>query len=154
MHGSLARLIITSLAAIGLFLTAAPGTASATTVVNTVVDSQTGRCLDSNFNGNVYTLPCNGGSYQDWYLPNNTPQTINFQTGRCLDSNYNGNVYTLPCNGGNYQNWYFSPFDGTIVDFQTGRCLDSNYNGNVYTLPCNGGSYQAWHLEDIIIPGT
>ncbi|MGH3693498.1 MAG: RICIN domain-containing protein [Pseudonocardiaceae bacterium] len=69
-----------------------------------IVDHKTGRCLDSNDNGNVYTLECNGGDYQKWYSGGDG--TIrDKKTGRCLDSNDNGNVYTLECNGGDYQKW-------------------------------------------------
>jgi chitinase len=71
--------------------------------VNTIVDAQTGFCLDSNYAGQVYTGSCNGGNFQNWQFFGNTIRDR--QTGRCLDSNYAGQAYTLPCNGGNYQNW-------------------------------------------------
>jgi len=70
-----------------------------------ISDGQTGRCLDSNYAGNLYTNPCQapGNTYQTWWPAGQA--LFDGATGRCLDSNYAGNAYTLPCNGGPFQLW-------------------------------------------------
>lgn len=79
-----------------------------------------GVCLDSNADGDVYMLACNGGDYQKWIVTrtrNSPPRHVeirNLATGRCLDAkdspraNYE-TVYTLGCNGGGYQRWSDMP---------------------------------------------
>lgn len=63
-------------------------------------------CLDSDHQGRVYTIPCNGGDFQLWRMSASPTLTIvNHATSRCLDSNEAGQVYTLPCNGGQFQRW-------------------------------------------------
>ena len=128
---------------------AAPGRAMAQPAT-TMVDLSTLLCLDSNYHGDAYTGPCNGGNYQRWELnPASYPNgytIVDAQTQRCLDSNTSGSLYTLPCNGGNFQVWVMSdgPSPNTFRDLSTGFCLDSNANDSAYTLGCNGGNYQRW----------
>ncbi|WP_213453687.1 RICIN domain-containing protein [Rhizomonospora bruguierae] len=129
----------------------------------------TGRCLDSNAAGNVYTLPCNlpvgSNRYQTWE-PIFTKkidgfdliQLKNVATGRCLYFYPGTSVYTtLPCPGANNLTsvaagvyWFVEGTPWYQVRFESfgglGRCLDSNSNGNVYGLGCNSGGYQFWRF--------
>lgn len=130
------------------------------------MDSATGRCLDSNAAGKVYTTnPCQapGNHYQEWVVTDYefaiepgswiyVDQIRNLATGRCLDSNTAGQLYTTsPCQtpGNYYQLWYSveGPSSGNTLkwmNYQTGRYLDSNTAGSAYASDPNGGDFQNW----------
>jgi serine/threonine-protein kinase len=48
------------------------------------VNVSTQFCLDSNGNGHVYTLGCNGGNHQNWTVSGQ--RLINVSTGKCLSA--------------------------------------------------------------------
>lgn len=123
-----------------------------------VVNVATGRCLDSDALGRVYTLGCNGGRYQDWYVGQeaNWRELVNAVTSRCLEPNFFGTVVTLNCTSSNRNpTFVVLPAGGTgryflmaISGASAGSCLDSNGAGNVYMASCNNGDYQRWRLPD------
>ncbi|KND28198.1 hypothetical protein IQ63_33835 [Streptomyces acidiscabies] len=82
-----------------LFMSTTP--ASAYVGENFLRNWETGRCLDADNTGSIYTLPCQqGNAYQTWepnYIRHSTydmVQVKNKATGRCLH-----------VNGGGYQKW-------------------------------------------------
>lgn len=109
----------------------------------------TGRCLDANAAGQVYTSPCGPADnpFQHWAYDGR--HLVQQATGRCLDSNFSSAVYTSPCGPADnpYQSWYPSTgANAGPVDLATRRILDSNAAGQVYTsVPSTGfNPYQNW----------
>jgi serine/threonine-protein kinase len=135
-----------------------PSSPSTTTSVlgsGKLIDHKTGRCLDSNSRGRVYTLPCNGGRYQIWD-ETSAGELMNSETGLCLQGGMDRvHVRTTTC--GHTAGWEFGNVPdnapvgtGTLTDGAydvPGQlfALDSNYSGHVYEGPTNDGPYQLWH---------
>jgi Cytolethal distending toxin A/C domain len=122
---------------------------------------QTGRCLDSNAAGSVYTNPCQSGNgYQTWrviyfgHTDYDIVQIRDVATGHCLWRD-NGNPIAAPCPADTAPNvggtlWRAVGSSWNLVNltdpYADHPCLDSNYAGSVYILGCNGGGYQNWKL--------
>ncbi|MBB5803323.1 serine/threonine-protein kinase [Saccharothrix ecbatanensis] len=132
-----------------------PAASAATIAVNeqiTVLRSwATGRCLDNNFAGNVYTLPCqSGNNFQDWHLipiPSLGRWLVrNPATGMCLATNRPGAIYTTACIHNWTMHWDIREREPRVYVFRApvaGQCLDSDRVGNAYTHVC-GSNFQDW----------
>lgn len=122
---------------------------AAQAVIKTFINSVTGRCLQSNAGGNVWTQSCNGSNFQRWVVQpvsGNIKSLKNVATGRCL-SNLGGVISTKPCNPGNPQKWRRIPQANNTVSLQnvaTGRCLSSTPVGQVITPACSASNFQKW----------
>lgn len=156
---------VSSVAIAAVALTAAfsaPASATSWYGAYTLKSKATGRCLDSNYSGDTYALPCNGGKYQSWFLDSESASNLGFedsQTTLCLVADgYTGSLVstsTGPCATtlGSWIGIQNSDGTWTFKSFLSGTlCLDSNTNGNgnnvgaVYADTCNGGNYQHFYV--------
>ncbi|GAA4197819.1 RICIN domain-containing protein [Microbispora amethystogenes] len=128
----------------------------------------TGRCLDSNWDGAVYTLPCapNGtNAHQMWepllqYRDGVNPDIVvlrNDATGRCLARiNSTGELRTIvECDDNDSYatvEWYAQGSSWKRVIFShwygnTSYAVDSNFTGGAYAQAWNGGLRQQWNFK-------
>ncbi|MEU4640345.1 hypothetical protein [Micromonospora sp. NPDC023814] len=173
-HRVLAFVVALMVGAFSAITVASPAQAWFITA-NMVRNLQTGWCLDSNWAGDVYTLPCSlpmgTNPHQVWEvhgvmsgLSDPVVQLKNKATGRCLDTIYGDNPRTVTLDGHYcptgvtntlppayvWRTFFFATGSKwNSVQFKsymsTSYCLDSNY-GDVYSFHCNGGNWQNWKL--------
>ncbi|WP_206506629.1 RICIN domain-containing protein [Streptomyces chrestomyceticus] len=146
------------LAAACMSLVAAPSAYAADPILgraSTVVNQQTGRCLDSDLQGNVYTKSCTvNNPYQQW-VPRGAATEFrleNVRTGLCLAAISDTEVRALRCAPNYYpQTWSFISDGGSNalmnqkISEAVSVALDSDDKGNAYLkLRTLHNRYQSW----------
>ncbi|MFF5393070.1 ricin-type beta-trefoil lectin domain protein [Streptomyces sp. NPDC013012] len=152
--------IVAALAAVCASIALAPPAQAAEPIfghANVLVNEQTGRCLDSDTAGNVYTKECRWANpYQQWVpsIPSGSGRMLlrNVQTGLCLTAVNSTSVRTMVCPSNRYY-----PMEWGLVSaagrqsLENGNSptlpvvLDSDNDGKVYLRPpTNLNRYQSW----------
>lgn len=124
-----------------------------------IIDTYTGWCLDSDYNGSIATRACNGGNFQTWQVTpgasNGSPPMVikDVATGLCLGAGSTW-AYTQTCNGSSSQNWAqsSSPWNSYSFNVQNknapGKCVGTDaYSGLAGLWPCSTHPDQVWHWE-------
>lgn len=140
----------------------APAEAADYVGVNVLRNVQTGRCLDSDFQGRVYTSPCNTAvSNQFWeplfrgHIGGYDNVTLkNAATGRCLAYYWSGKIeMSIQCDEDptwNSENTFYAVGSGwsNVVFAAAGpsgmMAIHSNYAGDVIPAKANYGNWQSW----------
>ncbi|GAA2690684.1 hypothetical protein GCM10010412_080410 [Nonomuraea recticatena] len=116
--GRTALAIAAAAALTAAMVTPSQADASAATYF-TLKNQDSGLCLDSNLNGSVYTMRCNGGHYQQWRFVDGqtTRQKLykNRATGLCLINYMQNGVETGTCDATWWKQNWDSYSDGRIV---------------------------------------
>nr|WP_240956531.1 ricin-type beta-trefoil lectin domain protein [Micromonospora sp. HNM0581] len=139
-----------------------PSPAKALPGENYLRNWRTGRCLDANDRGYVYTLPCSmpvkSNRYQLWRpihqgsLDGRDLVILqHVKTGNCVQANTGGFTALSQCNSAQSTQWKVAGgsdwYQVTLVNRFSGQCLDGNVQGSVYGHACIAGNgYQQWRL--------
>ncbi|MFH9044523.1 RICIN domain-containing protein [Streptomyces sp. NPDC017966] len=162
------RTVVSGLAAVlgasAMLLAGVPGSASAAdagtqAVGNQYKNEKTELCLDSDYQGNVYTKDCAGDKhnpYQQWNVYTIPPVWLdtfiisNVQTNRCLETGSGDSLRTAPCTWSSSQQWTKTTYNGAwiIKNVYNGRALDSDHAGQAYTSTFGvGNPYMRWFQQ-------
>ncbi|MFG2617543.1 RICIN domain-containing protein [Streptomyces sp. NPDC048507] len=141
-----------ALAALGTVLIATPAVANPDPgFPQNIRNEQTGRCLDSDQAGKVYTNPCTANNpYQQWISVNlGTDYYFSFKnvaTGKCLTGVSEDTVRTMSCAEGSYRPQRWGTFNnGRSNQLWNANALDSDDKGNVYLKESTPNNrYQSW----------
>ncbi|WFE23942.1 MULTISPECIES: ricin-type beta-trefoil lectin domain protein [unclassified Solwaraspora] len=158
----LLAMMLVAVCAAAISVVAAQAPAQAVPGQNYLRNWSTGRCLDANDRGQMYTLPCSmpvgSNRYQLWrpidqgsWDGHDLVMLQHVKTGYCVQVNTGGGAGLSECNsakstqwevvGG--RDWYKVALKNRFSDL----CLDGNSQGAVYGYGCIAGNgYQQWRL--------
>lgn len=156
-RGALAALFATLLVTASMLVAQAPAQADYVGT-NYLRNWATGRCLETNQSGQVYTNPCTlpvGSNPNQSWTPRRVGHDghdvvllVNVATDRCL-MNVDVLIAHLGCSSANLPNYAWGA-KGTwyqvVFENEAGGCLDSNHAGQAYMHGCNGGGFQKWRF--------
>ncbi|MGW2444528.1 RICIN domain-containing protein [Streptomyces sp. NPDC001675] len=145
-------------AVLASIVVAAPS-ASASDTTNFLRSWQTGRCLDSNAEGRVYTSPCQEGNrYQQWrlvtrtgsnghdlaWLQNDATSRILSSDGWSLQTKWDSDNKLDTTTwweglGPNWQDVNLRANSGLV-----NNCLASDASGQAFMAQCDGGDWEDW----------
>ncbi|MEU8580267.1 RICIN domain-containing protein [Streptomyces abikoensis] len=147
---------ITAAVGAGLLLTVACATdATAAAPTSQYRSDGTGRCLDSDMAGYVYTKGCGRDNpFQHWYRydSNGAVQLQNTKSGKCLAATSTTSVYAKNCDSNDDSQWWTEEYvtRGVVmlVNKRNRMALDSDAGGKVYlNSPWAGNQFQEWSTD-------
>ncbi|WP_035803386.1 RICIN domain-containing protein [Kitasatospora mediocidica] len=146
-HRTVAALLTTALALLAVpasstyAATAAPRRGGPVSLVN----EQSGECLQLDGNGEARTAGCDSGGVRSWLIAGDG-LLQDTADGTCLEEVEGGRVVAQPCQEGNpAQQW--QPKAQHFANQATGGCLTA-WDGRVASFGCDAASsYQKWRTE-------
>lgn len=114
--------------------------------VKTFTNAATGRCLDSNGDGEAYAFDCNGGGFQKWTAAGKGFSLRDAASDMCMGSDDAGELSMSTCDDTDQQRWNISN-KSVLRNATTGLCLEANDDGTLRTIECDSSDRQKWNIS-------